>query len=206
MRSRLLRLAALLPALVVVLAGCASTTLTSVWTDPGYAGGAFRKVFVIGLSSKDVTGRRLFEDIMAAKLQAAGVQAVPGWQHLRGDGQADESGLQAAVAQTGADAVLMARLLGVDTRTTVSTMVVPGPGYPYGWYGPYAGWYAVPTVTQYQIATVETTLFDVKTRRLVWTATSQTFNPTSVQEEAPGLADAVIASLRQGGFLPPGGN
>jgi hypothetical protein len=45
-------------------------------------------------------------------------------------------------------------------------------------------------------ATAETTLFDVKTHRIVWTATSQTFNPTSVQQEAPGLADAVIRALQ----------
>ena len=42
----------------------------------------------------------------------------------------------------------------------------------------------MPQVTQYQIATAETTVFDVKTHRIVWSTTSQTFNPTSVQQEA----------------------
>jgi hypothetical protein len=193
----------MLLATLVALAGCAATTLQSVWTDPSYQGGAFRKFFVVGLSTRDVTGRRVFEDVMAAKLQAAGVQAVPAWQYAPGDRQADELALQAMVAQAGADAVLMARLLGVDTRTSVTTTMVPGPGYPYGWWGVYSGWYAAPVVTQYEVATVETTLFDVRTKRLVWTATSQTINPTSIQQEAPGLADAVIGSLRAGGFLPP---
>jgi hypothetical protein len=193
----------MLLATLVALAGCAATTLQSVWTDPSYQGGAFRKFFGVGLSTRDVTGRRVFEDVMAAKLQAAGVQAVPAWQYAPGDRQADELALQAMVAQAGADAVLMARLLGVDTRTSVTTTMVPGPGYPYGWWGVYSGWYAAPVVTQYEVATVETTLFDVRTKRLVWTATSQTINPTSIQQEAPGLADAVIGSLRAGGFLPP---
>lgn len=181
------------------VAGCASTTLQSTWSDPAFTGGPFKKFFVMGLSARNVTARRVFEDIMVAKLQAAGVQAVPAYRYLNDDGPAGEQAMTAAVAQSGADAVMMSRLLGVDTRTNVSTAMVPGPmlGPGIGWYGAYSGWYAVPQVTQYQIATAETTVYDATTRRLVWTATSQTFNPTSVQQEAPGVADAVIGALQQ---------
>jgi hypothetical protein len=188
---------------ILLIAGCASTTLQSTWSDPSFTGGPFRKFFVMGLSARNVTARRVFEDIMVAKLQAAGVQAVPAYQYLNDDGPAGEQSVQAAVAQSGADAVMMERVLGVDTRTNVSTELVPGPmmGPGMGWYGPYSGWYAVPQISQYQVATAETTLYDAKSRQLVWTATSQTFNPTSVQKEAPGLADAVIGALRQRGLI-----
>ena len=154
---------------------------------------------------------------MVANLQAAGVQAVPAWQNFRDEGQGNEAEMEAAVAQSGADALLMTRLLGIDTRTNVTTVMVPGsvwgpgfgpgfgpgPGFGAGpgWWGPYQSWQAVPQVTQYQIATAETTLFDVKTHRIVWTATSQTFNPTSVQQEAPGLASAVIGALQTRGLI-----
>lgn len=201
------RLRFLLPAIGItfILGSCASTTLQSTWTDPAFTGGPFKKFFVVGLSARDVTSRRVFEDVMVAKLQAAGAQAVPAWQSFRDEGQASEAAMDAAVAQSGADAVMMTRLLGVDTRVNVSPMMVPGPmmgpGFGPGWWGGYSGWYAVPQVTQYQIATAETTVFDVKTRRIVWTATSQTFNPTSVQQEAPGLADAVIGALQTRGLI-----
>jgi hypothetical protein len=196
---------------VLLAAGCASTTLQSTWMDPGFTGGPFKKFFVVGLSARDVTTRRVFEDVVVARLQAAGAQAVPAWQSFRDEGQATEAQMEAAVTQSGADALLMTRLLGIDTRTNVSTMMVPGPmvgpsfgpgfGPGSGWWGGYSGWYAVPQVTQYQIATAETTLFDVKTHRVVWSATSQTFNPTSVQREAPGLADAVIGALQTRGLI-----
>ena len=197
------RLAAVASLATLIAAGCASTTLQSTWSDPGFTGGPFKKFFVVGLSARDVAARRGFEDIMAGKLQAAGAQAVPAWQSFRDEGQASEAQLETAVAQSGADALLMSRLLGIDTRTNVSTMMVPGPmmGPGPGWWGGYAGWYAVPQVTQYQIATVETTVFDVKSHRIVWTATSETFNPTSVQKEAPGLADAVIGALQARGLI-----
>ena len=206
-RKRRVLIAAATFLAALLAAGCASTTLQSTWMDPGFTGGPFKKFFVIGLSARDVTTRRLFEDIMVAKLQAAGAQAVPAWQNFRDEGQGNEAAMEAAVAQSGADALLMTRLLGIDTRTNVSTVMVPGPvwgpgfGPGPGWWGPYSNWQAVPQVTQYQIATAETTLFDVKTHAIVWTATSQTFNPTSVQQEAPGLADAVIGALQARGLI-----
>ena len=210
-RKRLFPSAAAALLAAVVAAGCASTTLQSTWMDPGYTGGPFKKFFVIGLSARAVAARRTFEDTVVAKLQAAGAQAVPAWQFFGDEGHSNETAMDAAVARSGADAVLMTRLLGVDTRTNVSTMMIPGPivgpgfgpgfGPGPGWWGGYSGWYAVPQVTQYQVATAETTLFEVKTRRIVWTATSQTFNPTSVAQEAPGLADAVIQALQARGLI-----
>jgi hypothetical protein len=194
----------------ILLAACASTTLQSTWSDPSFTGGPFKKIFVMGLAARNVTARRVFEDIMVAKLQAAGVQAVPAYQFVTTEGAIPEPVLEADVARSGADAMLMTRLLGIETQTNVSTMMVPGPvmgpgwgpgwGGP-GWWGAYNAWYAVPQVTQYQIATAETTLYEVGTKRLVWTATSQTFNPQSVQQEAPGLADAVIGGLRARGLI-----
>src|SRR4030095_7672705 len=123
-------------AAILLLAGCASTTLQSQWRDPGYTAGPFRKIFVIGLSARDVTARRFFEDVMVAKLMAVGVQAVPEWQPLPGDRVLPEGAVSAAVDGTGADAVLIARLVGIDTRISVS----PVPGPRLRWYGPYAGW------------------------------------------------------------------
>jgi hypothetical protein len=157
-------------------------------------------VFVLGQSARDVTARRVLEDVLVAKLQATGVEAVPAWRYLPSDGQADEATFAAAIAASGADALLMVRLLGIDTQTNVSPMWAPSPGF--GWYRVYSGWYAVPQVTQYQIAIVETTLFDTQARRLVWSGTSETFNPTSVQKDAPGFAELIVSSLQKGAFLP----
>ena len=203
MRRHITRAIALLAALLV-LAGCATTTLQSQWRDPGYTSGPFKRYFVIGLSARDVTARRIFEDVMVAKLMAAGVQAVPEWEYLKNDGPAGEGAASAAVDSTGADAVLMSRLVAIDTRYSVTPVAVPGPGF--GWYGPYAGWYsgwyAAPQVTQYDVVIVETSVFDTKTKRLVWSATSQTVDPASVQKEAPIFADTIIGALQKAGLLP----
>lgn len=182
---------------VLFLASCASTTMQSVWRDPAYTGGPFKRVFVVALSAKDGTARRVLEDVMVAKLRAGGVDAIPGWQYLS-DAPMDEGAFGAAVAKSGADAMLMVRLLSVETQTTVW----PPMGPRIGWYGMYSGWYAYPDVTTSQTAIVETTLFDAKSRRVIWSGTSETLNPTSVQKDAPAFADVILGALRKDGLLP----
>ena len=199
---RPLRHSLLLLVAAALLAGCASTTLTNAWFDPSYAGGPMRKILVVGVGGTLDTGRTL-EDIFAQKLTAAGVQGIPGYQFLPDAARQNEPSWNAGVAASGADGVLVVRLLGVDTRTQVYTTMVPGPGF---YYGPYPGiWgpamYPVPEVSQYQIAHVETTLFDTKTHHVVWGGTTQTFNPTTVRQEAPQFADLIIGQLQARGIV-----
>jgi hypothetical protein len=64
-------------------------------------------------------------------------------------------------------------------------------------------WYAVPEVRQFQLANVEATLFEAVSHRPVWSATTQTFNPTSVAQETPGFARLVIGQLQARGLIVP---
>ena len=185
----------------LLLAGCASTSLQSAWYDTSYNGGAFRKILVVGVGA-NLTDRRVFEDIFAQQLSATGTQGIPGYQFLPDDARANEAGWNAGIARSGADGLLLVRVLGVDTKTQVSTTMVPGPIYfgPYGRpWGPQM--IAVPEVTQYDVANVETNLFDVKTKRVVWSGTTQTFNPSSVGQETPGFAKLIIGQLAARGLI-----
>ena len=95
--DRLVRFVAL-GAVALFFAGCASTTMQGTWRDPGFTGGPFRLVFVLGQSARDVAARRVLEDVLVAKIQGAGAQAVPAWRYLPSDAQADEPTFNAAVA------------------------------------------------------------------------------------------------------------
>ena len=186
----------------LLVAACASTSLQSAWYDTSYQGGAFKRVIVVGVGT-NVANRRVFEDIFAQRLSTAGVQGIPGYQFLPDTARANEPGWNAGVAQSGADALLLVRLLSVDTKTQVTTTMVAGPSF----YGPYyGGWWgptmvAVPEVTSYDVANVETSLFDVKTHRIVWAGTTQTFNPSTVSQETPGFADLIIKQLAARGLI-----
>ena len=200
MMNRLFR-GVVLVAVAALLTACASTTLQSAWFDTSYKGGQFRKILVVGVGA-NIADRRVFEDIFSQKLTAAGTPGVPGYQFLADDARANEPGWNAGIAQSGADGLLLVRVLGIDTKTRVSTTMVPGPAF----YGVYGGWWgpsmvAVPEVSQYDLANVETNLFDVKTKRVVWAGTTQTYNPTTVTKETPGFADLIIGQLAARGLI-----
>lgn len=189
-------------AAMVLIAGCTAVPSpqdVTTWRDPEFKGQPFRKIFVVGLSSQSLTDQRGFEDLMVATLRRAGVAAVPGWQFVPTDRTPDQATMRAAVAQSGADAALLVRLSGFTSQTEVglaSGVVVPaGPDM-------YAGWYEPGLVTSsYQAATIYTTLFDVKTTRPVWTFNPPTYNPATLQQDAPRYANEVATLLRSNGFI-----
>ena len=59
----------------------------------------------------------------------------------------------------------------------------------------------MPQVSQQDIARVETRLYEVRSRQLIWAASTDTFNPTSVARETPGFAELVIRELRARGLI-----
>ena len=202
--------AAVAALLLVALSGCQSTSIQSAWFDPAYTGGPMQKIDVVGVGS-NITDRRVFEDIFAQKLRAAGVDGVPGYTVMGDDARVAEAPFSSAVESSGAQGLLVVRVLGVDTKTQVYTTMVPGggPGWGAGFgpgYGPYGGfygpaWVPVTQVSQYDVASVEVSLYDVKTRRLIWSATTQTLNPQSVATETPGFADLIIKQLVARGLI-----
>ena len=202
-----IRSALLLLALVTLVAGCQTTSIQSAWYDTNFRGGPMRKIVVVG-SVNSVADGRVFEDIFAEKLRAAGVEGVAGYTVIADETRGTEAQFATAVASTGAQGLLLVRLLRVDTRTQVSTTMVPG-GMGWGWGGGWGGWGSpfgpsmvpVQQVSQYDLATVESKLYDVQTKQLVWAATTTTFNPTSVARETPGFAGVIIGQLAQRGII-----
>jgi len=187
----------------VALSACQTTSFRSAWYDTSYNGGVLKRVVVIA-SDGTTSDSRVFEDIFVQKLTAAGVQGVPGYTTIPPGARGAEGPFAAAVAATGADGVLMIRLLRVDTKTQVSTVMMPGPMWgPWGGFYGGPGWYPATDVTQYDIATVESNLYQVSTKRLIWAATTETLNPTSVAKEAPVFADLLLEQFRARGLVPP---
>ena len=193
-----LRLAA-----AVLIAGCATAPTprdTTTWRDPNFSGPPFKKIFVVGLSAQSLTDQRGFENLMVSTLQNAGVSAVPGWQFVPTDRTPDQATMRAAIAQSGADAALLVRLSGFKTEASVGLGTVGGTVA----VGPdmYAGWYEPGIVTDsYKAATIYTTLFDVKTARPVWTFNPPTYNPATLQQDAPRYANDVVGLLVSSGLL-----
>jgi hypothetical protein len=201
-------------AVSVVLSACQTTSINSAWFDPNFNGGPMKKIDVVALGT-NLANRRVAEDVFAQKLRDAGVDGVAGWTVIPDEARAAQGPFTEAVTRTGAQGLLVVRLLGVDTRTQVTTTMVPttgpmwgGPGWGRSWGGGWGGagtfgpaMVPVQEVSQYDLAIVETTLYEVATGRAIWSANTQTFNPSSVQREAPGFADLIIGQLKARGLI-----
>jgi hypothetical protein len=182
---------------LLFVAGCATTTnQPTTWRSPSYNGPPFKKIMVIGLSSRSLNDQQGFENIVVYTLQGAGVNAVPGWQFVPTDRTPDQATIRAAVAQAGADAVLLVRLSGFSAQSALGTVgVVTQDGSDM-----YSGWYA-PAIVDVQVATIYTTLFDVRSAQQVWTFTAPTYDSRSLQTDAPRYARDVTGMLQSSGLL-----
>jgi hypothetical protein len=70
-----------------------------------------------------------------------------------------------------------------------------GPDMTVGWYEPGL------VSTTWQAATIYTTLFDVKTARPVWTFNPPTYNPATIEQDAPRFASDLTSLLLSNGLV-----
>src|SRR2546423_943937 len=85
-------------ALVAAAASCATTYMTSTWTDPSAKGAALSKVAVICIT-KDAGLRHIAEDAAAANL--TGAQAIPSYQVLGDVDLKDREAVKAKLSAAG---------------------------------------------------------------------------------------------------------
>ncbi|HEU4620894.1 MAG TPA: hypothetical protein VFS42_01595 [Burkholderiaceae bacterium] len=190
---------------LVVLAACSSTRITNAWQDPQWKAEPYRKLLVITVS-KEAGIRRTYETVFTDRLREAGVSATPSYTLIAEDGPVSEERIRQEVGKIGADAILMTRLVRTERRTSVSpgyVMGVPAVGYWGGWYGFYsAAWAVPPSYNQYDVVTLETNIWDAKTNKLVWSGTTETVDPASVNQVANELSALLVKEMRERRVIP----
>ncbi|MET0232668.1 MAG: DUF4136 domain-containing protein [Rhodanobacteraceae bacterium] len=184
--------------LVLTLAACASTTVRDQWKDPSFRGPPATNAVVVGIAKSETT-RRVFEDTFAQQLTAAGVHAVAAYTQVK-PGDDGRIQLPEFVRQSSADVVIATRVQRVQQKTDVYPTYTPvGYGGFYGWYG--TAWAATPTISQYEVVTLETTVWDPKTEKLIWAATTQRVASQDVPKVTQQLAQTLIPRMKADGVL-----
>ena len=191
---KLLRLFVIVVSLV--LCACSTVSVTNQWRDPSWAGPPASNVVVVGISRSD-TMRRVFEDTFAQQLQAAGVQAAASYTQIPpGNGGAVR--LRDLVKGTGAQAVLVTRVQRVQQKVSVTPS---GPYYGgfYGWYG--GAWASTPDINQYEVVTLETSVWDARNEKLIWTVTTENVATSDIPKTSTQLAQTLIPKMKADGIL-----
>ena len=185
--SLLLRAAAAALA-ALLIAGCsmhARSSLDASWIDPTVKGKKFKKVLILSVAH-DEFAQQYFQNDMAAAMRARGMNAVASERFFTHKSPSEQARFMRAVDSSDADAVLLARVIGVDQKTgTVPGMLTGPAGAPVaemtGIGNAVAATFA-PTMyvrpSDYTLTTVivETVLFELKGRRAVWSARTNTAN------------------------------
>lgn len=163
--------------IVLLFSACASTQLTSVWKDPSYQTRPAR-ILVIGVARSPLN-RRLFEDEFVRQLKSRGTDAIASYTVLSDAQQGDQSDIAKKVAELGADTVLITRLV---SKKTVQVYVPGTAYYPPPYYGSWPAYYGYGYSYMYtpgyiaedEYAIIETNLYEAKSDKLIWAASSET--------------------------------
>ncbi len=187
--------------------GCAnSTSIEHVWRAPGWTT-SFEHVLVLGML-KEKGVRRDFETKMAAALGKAGVDATAAFELLpKRDSELSDEELARVLAERGIDGVLVTRLVGVDKQLRYvggSPYATTG-GAPYGFYDyyhySYDVMYSPGRTVEYDVVTLETSLYAIATADLVWSGLSETFAPSSVEDTIESYAKTMVSALVTDGLV-----
>jgi hypothetical protein len=108
--------------------------------------------------------------------------------------------LRRRVEAAGFDGAVVLRLSGSRTERTY----VPSNASLWGYYG--RGWgmaYDPGYMREDELVDIETALYSVADRQLLWVGTTQSLNPSDVRRTVDEIARAVAERLRQEGLIAP---
>jgi len=183
------------------VAACATTTVKAVWKDEAYQARP-KKVLVIALF-KNQSLRRMVEDEFTNYLKYRGTDAAAGYGVLPGNELPAKEAVAEQIKAKGFDALLLTRLIDSRTETRIVTgsmsHTMPMRGY-YG-YG-YSAVYSPDYQVEDRYATVESSLYDAATEKLIWTATSETWMSEGDQKLAKTYVAVMMESLRKQKIVP----
>ena len=184
-------------ALAVVLASCQSTRIDEVWVPKDPHSGAFKRLMIVALAATPGTRAR-YENDFVDKLSNVHVLAIASSNVVPDVAEIDRKTLEAWVQEFRLDGVIVTRVVNVERETEY----IP-PNYTMGGY--YGAW-AVPIspgrVVEKTTISLETDLFDAKTEKLVYSAVTKTFDPSSRAKAIHQVIDALAGDMTKRGLLP----
>jgi hypothetical protein len=165
--------AGLCAAALFLLSSCATTKIVGTWQDNTFKG-KFGKIVVVGIFETPDT-REVYEVEFRDRLKSRGMEAYASRSLFPKHELPAKDVAVAEFRKRGADAVLVTRVLDIDTWKEVSrgkSYFVP---VYYGFYGDYLGYaYTTARATDEGFAYTETNLYELDNGKLVWSARADT--------------------------------
>ena len=210
-KSHLILVAATIVLASSLLSGCASTKIIDSWRDEAYTGRPAR-ILVLAVA-KERGPRTLMEEEFERQLKAHGVEPFMGTTVFPEEDLPSKEAVITRAGELAVEAVLVVRFLKKTTGETTAPVrryAVPS-GFSTSWAG-YTG--SATSMTTYSdvgirdvsygfyYATLETTMFDMKTQDPLWSGyTSTKYEDHPLKKIGPFTA-TIIQELDKAKLLP----
>ena len=166
--------------LLMVIAGCMETRFPDVWVDETYQRRPINDVLVMAIFPSPE--RKMVEDEMARQLRSRGVNTVLSYVEFPGK-QPSEDEVMSQPNKIGINAVLVTKFIKREYKSTSN------PNDPYHPDNPQP------------FAIIETSLYDVKTQKKIWSALSETWIIGMDNRLTSSFVSAVLKKLADDKFV-----
>ena len=197
-------LAIILP---VILSSCANTKFTKQWVDEDFNQQPYDDILVLAVADK-MGNRQDAENYIVKKLGEAGIDAMQSYDILPKTETIDREAVFNAIDGLQLDAVIVMYATGITEEEYYKPArrfgVYSGYGYGHAHYGSFYNYY--PHTMSYvyipgydnthHVVTLETSLFDLETGKMVWSGQSNTFAPESVDDVIHNITVLTIKELK----------
>ena len=183
----------------VLLIGCASTSIRSIHRSPRFRIDQVHHVLVIGIV-KDQSLRKAFEEKFVRDWSAYGVKAVSSLESLPSSVPLSKAGIEPLAQSEGYDTVLVTRILNKKKIDAGE------PATPYVTHGSDGDIQNANTALQvllappvyvrdYDLATIETNLYNVVSEQRVWSGTTETAVMGKIPKLIPPFVKLILKRL-----------
>lgn len=198
----------------VALASCGSTTsVTASYKEPNLKNESYKKVFVAALTD-NTYAQQAVENSMSKLLSDRNVSSIKSMDVLppnfrKTAEKKDKELVVQKMREKGCDAIMTIAL--IDAKQETRYVQESTPYYPigvpyYGGFGTYYmygydNFYSPGYYTDDKVYFLEANVYDAATEKLVWSAQSKTYNPSSIDDFLKGYAKALSERMTSDGLM-----
>jgi len=205
--KRFAKLFGLLTLMLLVSASCSKTNLVSSWKDTAYGGGYLESILLV-MVTDNVDNRRVFEETFVKAFTGRGVEAVSSLSVIPDGNNIDDAVIIKEASTRGMKAICVSNLVSVGDKViyrhspTAHSSGTPGLSlfsYDYQHLQDYANHTGYHERRKY--VKLESRIYETATEKVIWSMSSETIDPQSVNKAIQSLSRAVMKNLKRHGLI-----
>lgn len=177
------------------------TKVKNVWKYDQYSGGYLDQVLIVGKPRRP-EARIQYEDHIGDILQKRKIDIIKSYTVIPEMNDLNRDTVKGAADSGSIKTVLVTKVIGVDEKEVLlpQTQQMEYVYTPHGTFmRPYLDG---PQLVHFTKVRLETALFEVKSEKLLWSATSAIMNPENADEAIEDFTKAIVQRLEQDAFIP----